>query len=100
MFPVQVFGESSQFLQGAFQRLWVLLLFARAKGQVTKGECDRIVFQFPTRRTRKGDRLKLTTRLNMRSTAEFFEKTYQYGATLVESLDSETTHSNAGASSA
>ena len=48
---------------------------ARISMPLTKTQRDTIIFQFPTRLSRKGDRLKLVFRFHMRSTPKFIEKT-------------------------
>ena len=143
LFTAQFFVETTKFLQGVFQRLWVLFLFTRAKNQISvfhtevcpnaltcyrqrfkirvgcddvkpivstgisldgdttnssvplavfmesirdfikspltliplaKCEGDTIVFQRPTRFSWIGDRLKLVSLFDFRSTTEFLEK--------------------------
>ena len=49
--------------------------FACLRMPLTEGDRDTIIFQRPARFSRKGHRLELMSRLDMRSTAEFLEKT-------------------------
>ena len=59
------------------ERKWHFIKPPLARIGMPLTKCNRhaIIFQFPTRLSRKGDRLKLVFRFHMRSTPKFIEKT-------------------------